>query len=349
MLEWAKLQVDLSSHYHMLYSDDSGEHKEAINDARADLRQRVLRGETCFPPYPAKVEIDSFSTFVLRQVVLAVPREDVPDELSDFYGLLLPAVLGYADAHENRRGESRSGREYHFEFAHEFRSAYAQFILGQDDTALKAAAQALSEATQTVPEFVGEIVDELVRELDRREDVADAFWSLWVAIKDEAVKAIQSRRSYISPHHGYGKLLRSLVLMGIRWKDSAREWKPLTSHSHYLEELYPVVGSMSVGFAAYVSLMDSIGSIYLPNGLKWLAGSLAQGTSADLLGDDNTSFLLERIIRKQMFDDARAIRQDRSLQEAVLALLEGLIEQGSSGAFLLRERLIGLHCSLRFD
>jgi hypothetical protein len=349
MLEWAKLQVDLSTHYRMLFSDNEGRHRKAISDARCDLRERVFRGETCFPPYPGKVEIGAFSTFVLRQLALMVPRENAPVEVSDFYRRFLPAVLRYADAHENRRGESRSGRDYHFEFASEFCSTFARFALQQHGEVLNAMRCALADATQTIPEFISEIVDELVRAVDSDNDTAGTFWHLWTAIMDEAVKTIRKQGSYLSTHHGHGKLLRSLVLMGIRWKDAVRDWKPLTNHADHLSRLYPVVGSTSVGFTAYVHLFDSIGSIYLPEGLKWLADSLAGDTKGELLVDGKTAFLLERVLRNQMFGQAKGIRTRRDLQSAIMRLLEGLIERGSSGAFLLRERFIGMHCSLRFD
>lgn len=349
MLDWSKLRVSLSKHYRMRRLDDSMNHGKVIQDARNALLHRISQGESSFPPYPEKLMIGEYSPFIIRQLLLMIPIKAVPPEITDFYKALLPSVLYYVDVHENRRNDSNGYADYHFEFAHEFCSAFARFLLNQEGEALSSFSKILADSVQNVPEFISDVMGKLIHEVDRHNEVAETFWQVWAAIKDQLLQAIIGRRSNLSRDHGYGKLLRSIILVGIPWKDSAREWKPLALHSEYLENLYKSVGTTPVGFSAYIYLLDSIGSTYLPGALKWLAASLAEDKKGELLSDDNTVFLLERIIRNQLFKESGAIRKDRGLQQAVLTLTEGLIEQGSSGAFLLRERFVGMHCSLRFD
>ena len=105
-------------------------------------------------------------------------------------------------------------------------------------------------------------------------------------------------------------------------------------------ELGLTVGNTPAGFGALLSLLISMGQVFLPDAIKLLADSVKNAEGRDLLKDINAAFDLEILLRKICYEYGTVVRQRASLHLAVVLLLDKLVEYGSHTGFRLRDYII---------
>lgn len=71
-----------------------------------------------------------------------------------------------------------------------------------------------------------------------------------------------------------------------------------------------------------------------------LADSLAAGDPIAILSDKNTVFLLETLLRRYVYAEPYRLKSDPAVRTAVLALLDHLVEAGSSAAYRMRDDFV---------
>ena len=94
------------------------------------------------------------------------------------------------------------------------------------------------------------------------------------------------------------------------------------------------------GFEGLLSLPYTVGGLYLPEAFTWLAGALSHVDIGEIFGERNNRFALEQLLHREIHLKATQIRSNSAWQKSVLALLDILVNFGSSTAFQLRERII---------
>ena len=84
---------------------------------------------------------------------------------------------------------------------------------------------------------------------------------------------------------------------------------------------------------AYVSFLFQIGEQSLPEAFIRVADSLKRGDAQAMLRSTNTVILLEVLLQRHVYGRPLELKRDPNVREAVLFLLDILIENGSSAAF----------------
>jgi hypothetical protein len=59
-----------------------------------------------------------------------------------------------------------------------------------------------------------------------------------------------------------------------------------------------------------------------------------------MLADRNTVFLLESLLRRHVYAEPHRLKSDPTVRTAVLALLDHLVEAGSSAAYRMRDDFV---------
>jgi hypothetical protein len=126
----------------------------------------------------------------------------------------------------------------------------------------------------------------------------------------------------------------------MEWKKDVKEWEPVTVNRDFFEHAAEVVGNTESGFGALLSLLCSVGQVFLPDAVRWLSNALEKADGRDLLNDQNALFQLEILLRELCYGYGSDIRQRPELHRAVLMLLDRLVESGSHTGFRLRDYIV---------
>jgi hypothetical protein len=136
------------------------------------------------------------------------------------------------------------------------------------------------------------------------------------------------------------KLVRILLFADITLKEGVQEWGPVSANRDFIESAASAIGNTPAGFGSLLSLLSSVGQVFLPDAIRWLTESVERASGRDLLEDPNTEFQIEVLLRKVCYHHGTVIRQRPELHRAVILLLDKLVERGSHTGFRLRDYII---------
>ena len=102
------------------------------------------------------------------------------------------------------------------------------------------------------------------------------------------------------------------------------------------EELTP----SSTVLHVYVRFLYHIGERSLPEAFVRIARCLQRGDSRQMLTKTDTIFMLEVLLQRYVYGRPLELKRERRLREAVLFLLDTLVENGSSAAFRMRDDFV---------
>jgi hypothetical protein len=90
----------------------------------------------------------------------------------------------------------------------------------------------------------------------------------------------------------------------------------------------------------YVRSSTTSASRSLPEAFVRVADALRRGNEQKMLEKTNTVFLLEVLLQRHVYGRPLELKSDRSIREAVLFILDSLVETGSSAAFRMRDDFV---------
>lgn len=240
------------------------------------------------------------------------------------------------DWYEELEDSSRRGDRDH-SFNHEFFQRLARFVLKLEAEQALHVCEPFLAAVARHPEEVADFIRDLVIEEDRCGGKS-AFWAIWQDFADAFCAAPWIAQ--LNSRHGLGKELVGAVFLGGYWKENVRHWSRLEGHAHRVDELAARLPGSPVVFDAYCRFLHDIGESALPKAFVTMAGSLAAGDPGAMLADRNTVFLLESLLGRYVYSEPLGLKSDRCVRSAVLALLDHLVEAGSSAAYRMRDDFV---------
>ncbi len=229
----------------------------------------------------------------------------------------------------------RRSRDYRFN--REFIQAFAHFVLKLDVKQARHVCEPFLTAVTRHPSEVTDLIQDLVVEEDRRERET-SFWAIWQAFADAICAAPWIDR--LDSRYGSGKELVRAIFLGIPWKENLRHWRRLEGQAYRVDELARRLDGSAAVFDAYCRFLYDIGETSLPKAFANLAGSLEVGDPTAMLAEQNTVFLLESLLRRYVHTEPHRLKSDPAVRKAVLALLDHLVEAGSSVAYRMRDDFV---------
>lgn len=91
---------------------------------------------------------------------------------------------------------------------------------------------------------------------------------------------------------------------------------------------------------SYVRFLYHIGERSMPAAFVRIANALRRGNPADMLRESNTVFMLEVLLQRHVYSQPLELKRDPALREAILYVLDVLVESGSSAAFRMRDDFV---------
>jgi hypothetical protein len=195
-------------------------------------------------------------------------------------------------------------------------------------------------------EFVGAIVDEalvyndeaadFIKKLAYAEDCQSRggrFWQIWQSFADAVLSSAETF-DFSQKHE-----LIDALFLGIHWKPETCEWSPLSGEGRRLLALFRDLPPTPEVLSAFSRTAARFQSELVPIALPALAEKLSILQESNSIWP-STTLSLETILQGQVYSGSPQVRHDADLRNATLAILEILVENGSSAAFKMRDDFV---------
>jgi hypothetical protein len=136
-----------------------------------------------------------------------------------------------------------------------------------------------------------------------------------------------------------GEMMQAIFL-GVFWKKDVSHWRSLEGHAEKVHALFQALPPSWIALDNYLRFLYHIGEQSLPEALIGIAERQQQGNPQHLLRKKNTTYMLEVMLQKYVYGRPLELKSRRDLREAVLSLLDLLVESGSSAAFRMRDDFV---------
>lgn len=297
--------------------------RERFNDANGisedDCRQFVQTWR--FEPNRPNIDI--------LRILEWAPTESVAIEA--FEKITHKLVKGW-DAEEN---QSEHGIDPHTEVKLE--NHLQNFLLRTSLTSARNILQPILDAIERHPDKIYKLIRGLVSVEDRQPNTSQ-FWSLWKLFADRVRQAQWLER--IDNQHAVGAEMISAIFLGNWWKEGIRHWQSLEGYAEHIHLLFEDLPPSSTILDAYVQFLYQIGEQSLPDAFIRIAERLKEGNPEQMIQKGNTVFCLEVLLQRYVYWRPQELKLKRDLREAVLFLLDLLVESGSSAAFRMRDDFV---------
>ena len=119
-----------------------------------------------------------------------------------------------------------------------------------------------------------------------------------------------------------------------------RHWPSLEGNAQHIHKLFESLPLSSRALSAFVSFLYQVGAQSLPDAFIRIAQRLQQVDPSQMVLEGNTIFCLEILLQRYVCRHSLKLKRKPKLRDAVLFLLDFLIENGSSSAFRMRDDFV---------
>jgi energy-coupling factor transporter ATP-binding protein EcfA2 len=267
--------------------------------------------------------------------ILAILSQ-MPNEPAAIAGFRRTAetLVAWWDDDDNRDKEQR-------ERNHEAESTLSEllqnFVLRTSNVVTELILKPILDAVDRHPREIHWFVRGLITIQDR-EPNTQHFWFVWRLFADSVQQA--EWLAQLDNEYPTGDEMISAIFLGSWWKEEIRHWQSLEGYAYHIHDLFDSLPPSSTVLDDYVRFLYHIGEQSLPAAFIRIAGRLRLGDPNQMLRKTNTVFLLEVLLQRYVYGRPLELKRERTLRDAVLFLLDLLVEQGSSAAFQMRDDFV---------
>ena len=231
--------------------------------------------------------------------------------------------------------EGRHERDYELEA--KLQQLLPEFLLRTPTSAATQILQPILDSIDLHPREIPWLVHGLISVEDRQPNTTQ-FWLLWQLFADRVLDA--RWLAGLDDEHVAGREMISAVMLGSFWKENVRHWRSLEGNAQHIHKLFENLPLSSRVLNAYVSFLYQVGAQSLPDAFIRIAQRLQQADPSQMVLEGNTIFCLEILLRRYVYRHSLNLKRKHKLRDAVLFLLDFLIENGSSSAFRMRDDFV---------
>ena len=244
------------------------------------------------------------------------------------------ALVGEWDEEDRNRGR---GQQRDFESEQAAEDRIQRFAMRAAPEHVERVLRPIVEAVDHHPDEVDDIVHGFTVEEDRRPNTSQ-YWFLW-GLFAAAVKRARWL-AWLDRDRPTGDGMLAAIFMTYGWKQEARHWKTLEGYAHHVDALFEALPRVAIVLESYLAFLYHVGAHSLPQAFIRIGAALQQGNAVEMLGKSNTIFVLEVLLQRHVYTRPLELKQNRMVREAVLFLLDVLVERGSSAAFRMRDDFV---------
>jgi hypothetical protein len=223
-----------------------------------------------------------------------------------------------------------------YEVKHNFLKKYAYFVLNLPQ----------NEIYDYLKPFLdnfnaSEKIADLFKELIYAEDnlkAYDNFWIIWVSFKEKVFEICKNGETYLY----IDKIIKSYLFATVIWNENAKEWHTLKIiNKKFFKEVSQKIGHCPSTLFALAKLLNSVGSIYIDDGVTWISNIIEKNKSIHTQKlETDTIYYLERHIRIFIYNNREKIKRTLDLKKNLLTILDFLVKNGSVVGYMLRENIV---------
>ena len=163
------------------------------------------------------------------------------------------------------------------------------------------------------------------------------FWLHWQAFADAFIE--HSLGARVDDEYSETAELLDVILLGIEWKAETREWKPLRGQRERVCQFFQRLPASARAISAFTTLANRFANEFLPASLPLLAEKLTAQPLSGLLSRI-TLAQLEEALSGLIYSGAVEIRRDPASRNAIMTILDCMVEAGSCAAFRIRDDFV---------
>ncbi len=245
-------------------------------------------------------------------------------------------LVRWWDADDDRdRGRRRRERNHDSEIV--LSQRLQNVVMRSSAESAKSILDPIVGAINRHPDEICSIVQGLTGIEDNRPNTP-LYWYLWGLFADSVKRAKWISR--LDDEHPLGREMLSAIFLTSWWKDNVRHWRSLEGYAHHVHELFEALPPSWIVLDDYLRFLYHIGERSLPEAFVRVATSLRHGNAQAMFQKTNTVFLLEVLLQRHVYGRPLELKRDRAVREAVLSLLDILVENGSSASFRMRDDFV---------
>lgn len=232
----------------------------------------------------------------------------------------------------------KSGRSRNFQLESDVSRCIQEFLLRTTPEAAHRVLLPLLAAIDTHSRELYAVMQQLTVLQDTNPNTSQ-YWMLWGLIAG-AVKRASWVTGLDKDRHPDGTELLSAVFLTSSWHESVRHWRYLEGHEKHIHNLFNELPPSSIVLDDYTRFLYHIGEQSLPEAFLNVANTLRRGNPQRLLSLSNTIFMLEVLLERFVYGRPLELKRDKYIRDAVLLILDCLVESGSSAAFRMRDDFV---------
>ena len=297
--------------------------------SQSDIMEKLLKdyGNDIekFISSPLQIEELDTSKYSLEDLEIAfqlVPHDTTNKSLIEFVSKILPV---FAEA------LLQADKKIDYSLRHRIFKRFAYFILFRESKEVHKHIQPFVE-NFTTSEEMASLLEEIIGAQDRVVRY-EQFWIIWESFY-EKIQSVLSFKSYHS-----SKVVHNYLLAWNWWNETANSWHSLKEREKvFYRKAVNDIGHHPSVLDSVAKLLNEIGSGFLNEGIFWISDMVEKNKENEL--EVNTTYYLEKIIRKYIYLNRTKIKQDVKIKNKILIVLNFLIEHSSVNAYLLREDIL---------
>lgn len=332
----ARLVAELQAQEDEKPYQDRRQHSELEQTVAPEVRRLIVEGGVQVPEEVANLDLDTWTGRESAKAILAVLDRSPEDAIAQaaYERLAHKLVEWWAQDRRDRGHGSR--RDYEFEFTSLRKLAHFVLKLSIQD-ALRICVP-LVEAVGEHPRDLARFVVDLIIEEDHIEGQSP-FWSIWQRFADALPSAGWAAQLGSWRYEGEPEFLRAMFL-NAPWKVGVRHWSRLEGEADRVDALLRSLPACAVVLEGYSRFLSTVGAHSLPNAFILIADGFDRSSAEKMLSRSNIVFNLESPLRRFVYSEPIRVKSDPKIREAVLTILDGLVEAGSSAAYRMRDDFV---------
>ena len=311
-------------------SSEPDENASSSKRASALTRERFLEGSIDARHELSVLDLSSgYGTLAVRPIMeILAPFSGVP--LSNQFFRRLAESISASWRSPDKRGSLSQ---------YDQMNKLAGYTLTLPGTEAIHCCQPILDAIDGHPDEVANFVNYLILQEDIAPQRSTCFWDVWHAFAQRVLEAswlpkVETRRSK-------GSELVSKVLLGLQWDQGVRGWNRLDGHEHEIGDLAAKLPASPIVLEGYTRFLHAIGEGALPRAFITVSEILICAEQPqDLLENGNTIFYLDALLARYVHGQPKRIKTDERMRTAVIHILDGLVDAGSSAAYRMRDDFV---------
>lgn len=289
-----------------------------------------------------QVDFRSYPGLGLLLQLIALLGEQPGDSVASVFFERIAGLAVSNTRNEQRRGgtalhddEDKAG-DFGFGERDAVNQALARFVLQGPEASARKIITPIRNHLHEHPKMVGEFIRKLIYAEDRL-STGERFWSIWQVFADAFVE--HSLGSKVDGDFDEeGELLDNLLFQ-IEWNADAHHWKSFEGQAGRLADFLRSLPNSTKAITDFASLATRFSQEFLPSSLPLIYEKLIDQSSFRFLGQ----FLLRKLeeaLSSLVYSGEPTVRSDPSLRQATMAILDLMVEAGSSTAFRIRDDFV---------